>query len=70
MIAYDAREITMAVSNDGALPGQVPPSQTGGMGMQGMKERCALAGGSLDVVLEPMFTVITKLPVTQRSGII
>ncbi|GIO86909.1 histidine kinase [Paenibacillus faecis] len=70
VIAYDAREITMAVSNDGALPGQVPPSQTGGMGMQGMKERCALAGGSLDVVLEPMFTVITKLPVTQRSGII
>ncbi|WP_334074849.1 MULTISPECIES: sensor histidine kinase [Paenibacillus] len=69
VITYDAREITMTVSNDGALPGRIPP-QSGGLGMRGMKERCALAGGSLDIVLEPMFTVITKLPVAQRAEMV
>lgn len=69
VISYKDREVCMAVSNDGALP-ETMPSETKGLGLTGMKERCALAGGQLDISLSPFFTITTRLPVVRHEEII
>ncbi|WP_019635377.1 sensor histidine kinase [Paenibacillus fonticola] len=68
---YEEDEIRMAVSNDGTLP---PPhwdiGRAAGLGMSGMRERCQVAGGRLEVEVEPCFTVTTRLPVTHQGEIL
>ncbi|GIP58627.1 sensor histidine kinase [Paenibacillus woosongensis] len=70
-LAYGDDEVRMAVSNDGKVP---PPrwnnSRTAGLGMSGMRERCQVAGGRLEVEVEPCFTVTTRLPVTHQGDIL
>lgn len=69
LISYKEQEICMAVSNDGAPPAAMP-ADNAGLGLAGMRERCNLAGGRLEITLEPMFTITTRLPVSRREEII
>ncbi len=66
-------EIVLTVSNNGEVPRTLPRF---GMGLKGMEERVRLLGGRLEVRLEPMVTVVTRLPllegqrdVWEREGI-
>lgn len=69
VISYREQEIWMAVSNDGVPPASLPV-ENAGLGLAGMRERCVLAGGRLEIALEPVFTITTKLPVIRREEII
>lgn len=70
-LVYAEGEIRMSVSNDGAVP---PPywnnSRTAGLGVSGMRERCQVAGGRLEIEVEPCFTVTTRLPVTHQEKVL
>lgn len=69
LISYREREICMSVSNDGILP-EYMPDQTSGLGLAGMRERCEVAAGKLEIALEPRFTVTTRLPVMVQEQIL
>ncbi|WP_410512570.1 histidine kinase [Paenibacillus sp. BR2-3] len=70
-VVYSEAEITMEVSNNGAIPKELPGKlqSGGGMGLKGMTERTRLVSGALELRLEPHFTVITRLPVIRQSEI-
>ncbi|WP_313639449.1 sensor histidine kinase [Paenibacillus sp.] len=72
-IEFSDAGITMEVSNNGILPEgnkltKLPGS--GGVGMKGMSERTHLIGGTLELRLEPHFTVVTRLPVYKQGEIV
>ncbi|QUL54513.1 sensor histidine kinase [Paenibacillus tritici] len=68
-MSYTDHEVRMETGNNGKLPDD--PSlhrlhNASGMGLKGMKERSALMGGTLELRLQPQFTVITRLPVYRQ----
>lgn len=68
-VTYTEHEVRMETGNNGKLPeadplGRLPGSS--GMGLKGMSERSAMVGGTLELRLEPQFTVITRLPVYRQ----
>lgn len=70
-LVYSKDEVCMVVSNDGALPPlHWDSGNTTGLGMTGMRERCQIAGGRLEVSLEPCFTVTTRLPVAHQGEVL
>ncbi|MFC3750540.1 sensor histidine kinase [Paenibacillus sp. GCM10012306] len=70
-LGYSPSEVTMAISNNGLLPHDKNLLQNrGGMGLKGMEERTSLVGGTLELRLEPEFTLITRLPVYKQSEIL
>ncbi|AZK45017.1 sensor histidine kinase [Paenibacillus lentus] len=70
-LSYNENEICMAVSNNGTLPLlHENLNNVTGLGMAGMSERCQVAGGSLEVELEPYFTVTTRLPVSRQGEVL
>lgn len=69
-VTYTEHEVRMEAGNNGRLPEASPLdrlSGSGGMGLKGMSERCAMVGGTLELRLEPQFTVITRLPVYRQT---
>ena len=72
LVNYSDTEISMEVSNNGILPQGDPllkMQRSGGMGLKGMTERTQLIGGTLELRLEPRFTLITRLPVVKQREI-
>jgi two-component system NarL family sensor kinase len=73
-ITYSDAVVTMEVSNNGRLPeGELLSRQLssgGGMGLKGMTERTQLIGGTLELRLEPQFTVVTRLPVYRQGELV
>ncbi|MNJ41519.1 Oxygen sensor histidine kinase NreB [compost metagenome] len=70
-LSYSENEIRMAVSNNGILPLLHEDfDNVAGLGIAGMSERCQVAGGSLQVELEPCFTVTTRLPVARQGEVL
>lgn len=68
-ITYTEHEVRMETGNNGKLPEAEPLSRlpgSSGMGMKGMSERCSMVGGTLELRLEPQFTVVTRLPVYRQ----
>lgn len=68
-LSYTDHEVIMETGNNGQLPGEeslLRLENGGGMGLKGMGERTALIGGTLELRLEPQFTVITRLPVYRQ----
>ncbi|MNP79612.1 hypothetical protein D3C76_1774990 [compost metagenome] len=60
----------MEVSNNGLRPlSDNRLHSGGGMGLKGMSERTRLVGGTLELHLEPQFTLITRLPVYKQGEI-
>ncbi|MEK5036031.1 sensor histidine kinase [Paenibacillus sp. FSL R7-0302] len=65
-VTYTEHEVRMETGNNGRLPEADPLSRlpgSSGMGMKGMSERCSMVGGTMELRLQPQFTVITRLPV-------
>ncbi|MFE4712034.1 sensor histidine kinase [Paenibacillus sp. NPDC056722] len=70
-LGYSTSEVTMEISNNGLLPlDKNRLLNRGGMGLKGMEERTSLVGGTLELRLEPEFTLITRLPVYKQSEIL
>lgn len=73
-VTYTEHEVRMETGNNGKLPEEealYKLHHTGGMGLKGMHERSALIGGTLELRLQPQFTVITRLPVyRQPEGVL
>ncbi|MFF2018132.1 sensor histidine kinase [Paenibacillus sp. NPDC058177] len=70
-LGYSTIEVTMEISNNGLLPlDKNRLLNRGGMGLKGMEERTSLVGGTLELRLEPEFTLITRLPVYKQSEIL
>lgn len=68
-LTYTDHEVSMEAGNNGRLPEEDPLHKLhhgGGMGLKGMTERSVLIGGTLELRLQPQFTVITRLPVYRQ----
>jgi two-component system NarL family sensor kinase len=69
-LSYSRAEMIMEVSNNGLRPlSNNRLHSGGGMGLKGMSERTRLVGGTLELHLEPQFTLITRLPVYKQGEI-
>lgn len=63
-LRYSEGDVVMEISNNGSVPKEgTRPLHSGGMGMKGMDERTRLIGGTLEIRMNPEFTLITRLPV-------
>lgn len=69
-VTYTEHEVRMEAGNNGRLPEADPLDRlpgSSGMGLKGMRERCTMVGGTLELRLEPQFTVVTRLPVYRQA---
>lgn len=64
-LQYDANQVTMGVSNNGAT--HFDPTVKG-VGLSGMEERLKVIGGQLFISNEENFTVTTVLPAFRNNG--
>ncbi|MBW4081619.1 sensor histidine kinase [Paenibacillus sp. S150] len=69
-MCFSEHEMVMEVGNNGEQPEENPLLSRlrgkGGMGLQGMSERTRWVGGTLELRLDPEFTVITRVPLLSQ----
>jgi len=68
-VAGDAAELRIEVVNDGAFPPASIPSDGGGLGLAGLRERIRLLGGQITAGRQPAggFRVHARLPLDDRD---
>lgn len=65
-LVFDRQEICMIISNDGNTPPLPVTGSKAGLGHEGMRERTQFIGGTIEVQSNYPYTVITRIPVSDK----
>lgn len=69
-LAFGHQEISMRISNDGRTHSLLDAGVTTGLGHEGMRQRTQFIGGTLEVQSTAPYTVITRIPITNKMNLL
>lgn len=69
-LAFGYQEIRMSISNDGSMHSLLDTSVTTGLGHEGMRQRTQFIGGTIEVQSTAPYTVITRIPITNKMNLL
>jgi len=69
-LAFGHQEIRMSISNDGSMHSLLDTSVTTGLGHEGMRQRTHFIGGTIEVQPTAPYTVITRIPMTNKMNLL
>ncbi|MDT0126167.1 histidine kinase [Paenibacillus sp. RRE4] len=69
-LAFGQQEIRMSISNDGSTHSLLDTSVTTGLGHEGMRQRTQFIGGTIEVQSVAPYTVITRIPMTNKMNLL
>nr|WP_186812343.1 histidine kinase [Paenibacillus xylanexedens] len=69
-LAFGHQEIRMSISNDGNTHSLLDTSVTTGLGHEGMRQRTQFIGGTIEVQPTAPYTVITRIPITNKMNLL
>ncbi|WP_339833020.1 histidine kinase [Paenibacillus sp. FSL R7-0272] len=69
-LAFGHQEIRMSISNDGSMHSLLDTSVTTGLGHEGMRQRTQFIGGTIEVQPTAPYTVITRIPMTNKMNLL
>ncbi|MBY0205999.1 sensor histidine kinase [Paenibacillus cucumis (ex Kampfer et al. 2016)] len=69
-LAFGHQEIRMSISNDGSMHSLLDTSVTTGLGHEGMRQRTQFIGGTIEVQPTAPYTVITRIPITNKMNLL
>lgn len=69
-LAFGHQEIRMSISNDGSTHSLLDTSVTTGLGHEGMRQRTQFIGGTIEVQPTAPYTVITRIPITNKMNLL
>ncbi|WP_145414134.1 sensor histidine kinase [Paenibacillus xylanexedens] len=69
-LAFGHQEIRMSISNDGSTHSLLDTSVTTGLGHEGMRQRTQFIGGTIEVQSVAPYTVITRIPITNKMNLL
>ncbi|KAA8785624.1 sensor histidine kinase [Paenibacillus amylolyticus] len=69
-LAFGHQEICMSISNDGSTHSLLDTGVTTGLGHEGMRQRTQFIGGTIEVQSTAPYTLITRIPITNKMNIL